>query len=275
MPVAQAPSSDVPDWLARVSADTMNNEAFPLHDILRDSLYYPASSFDGDPVAYLAGCIASFVYVDFSRDQAELEAELEEPGFLGYRRIDSRLVTERELTPDGWRPENPTEDDRGRRISQNLVKPPFCTWSVFERCPEFPSAHGPSRFSFLYLCADGRAAFQALYLSNGQRPKALAIIQPGDNVFEDPGGMFARNVLHNAAGAPEFLLYGGAGGRDFYLQAPWPGYSAPSCVQGEDGDRACSLREYGVGEFVECRTTVHREACFLGDTSISVWFRDS
>ena len=55
MPVAQPPSSDVPDWLARLSADTMISEAFPLRDILRDSLYYPASSFDGDPVAYARG----------------------------------------------------------------------------------------------------------------------------------------------------------------------------------------------------------------------------
>ena len=274
MPVAQPPSSDVPEWLARVSADTMNSEAFPLHDILRDSLYYPASSFDGDPVAYLAGCIASFIHVDFSRDQAELEAELEKPGFLGYRRIDSRPVTEGELTADGWRPENPAENDRGRRIRQDLIKPPFCSWSVFERRPKIPPAHGPSRFSFLYLCADGRAAFQALYLSNAQRPKALAIIQPGDNAFEQPDGMFARNVLHNPAGPPEFLLYGGAGGRDFYLQAPWPGYSAPSCLQCEDRDTACILRECGVGEFVQCRTAAHRDACFLGNTSISVWHKD-
>ena len=275
MPVAQAPSSDVPGLAgSSVSRHDEQRSRFRFTIILRDSLYYPASSFDGDPVAYLAGCIASFIYVDFSRDQAELEAELEEPGFLGYRRIDSRLVTERELTPDGWRPENPTEDDRGRRILQNLVKPPFCTWSVFERCPEFPSAHGRPGSAFLPF-ADGRAAFQALYLSNGQRPKALAIIQPGDNVFEDPGGMFARNVLHNAAGAPEFYCTVEQEGRDFYLQAPWPGYSAPSCVQGVDGDRACSLREYSMGEFVECRTTVHREACFLGDTNISIWFRDS
>ena len=275
MPVAQPPSSDVPEWLARVSADTMSTEPFPLHDILRDSLYYPASSFDGDPVAYLAGCIASFIYVDFSRDREELEAELEKPGFLGYERVGSRPVTERELTPVGWYPEQPAEDDRGRRIWQDLVKPPFCTWSVFERSPNFPAAHGPSRFSFLYMCADGRAAFQALYLSNGQRPKAVALIQPGDKVFEDPDGMFARNVLDNPAGAPEFLLYGGAGGRGFYLQAPWPGYLAPSCCQREDRDTACMLRECGVGEFVECRTTAHRDACFLGNTSIRVWFRDS
>ena len=275
MPAAQPPSSNIPEWLARISADAMNTEPFPLHDILRDSLYYPASSFDGDPVAYLAGCIASFIYVDFSHDREELEAELEELGFLGYERVGSRSVTELELTPNGWHPEQPAENDRGKCIWLDCIMPPFCTWSVFERCSEFPQAHGPSRFSLLYLCADGRAAFQALYLSNRQGPKAVALIQPGDKVFEEPGGLFARNVLNNPAGPPEILLYGGARGRDLYLQAPWPGYSAPSCCQREDRDTTCMLRECRVGEFVECRTVAHREACFLGNTSISVWFRDS
>ena len=274
MPVAQPAPPDIPKWLAIVSEDTMRTEPFPLHDILRDSLYYPASSFDGDPVEYLAGCIASFIYVDFSHDRKEFEAELKERGFRGYRLIDSRSVTESELTPFGWRPEKPAEDDRGRRFWQDRIQLPFCTWSVFERRADFPPAHGPSRFSLLYLCADGRAAFQALYLSNGTRPKALAIIQPGDNVFEHLDGMFARNVLQNPAGPPELLLYGGAGGRDFYLEPPWPGYSAPSCLKRENGDAACVLRECAVGEFVECHAAGDRGACFLGDTSISVWRKD-
>ncbi len=275
MPTAQPPSSDVPEWLARASSDTMNTEPFPLHDILRGSLYYPASSFDGDPVAYLAGCIASFIYVDFGHGLDEVKAELQEPGFLGYERVGSRSVTECELTPEGWSPEHPAEGDRGRRFLQNRIKPPFCIWSVFARKSDYSPSHGPSRFSFLYLCADGRAAFQALYLSNEHRPKAVALIQPGDNVFEIPEGLFARNVLQNSAGAPEFLLYGGAGGRDFYLQPPWPGYRAPFCCQREDSDKSCTLREHSVGQFAECRTVAYREACFLGNTSIGVWVRDS
>ena len=51
MPTAQPPLPDVPEWLAGASSDTMSSEPFPLHHILRDSLYYPASAFDGDPVA--------------------------------------------------------------------------------------------------------------------------------------------------------------------------------------------------------------------------------
>ena len=273
MPAAQLPLPDVPAWLARASSDTMHTEPFPLHDVLHDSLYYPASGFDGDPIQYLAGCIASFIYVDFCHERDELESELKERGYLGYKRIRTRPVTERELAPNGWRPEYPAPGDEGRLFLEQRVKPPFCTWSVFERHRECPDSHGPSRFSLLYLCADGRAAFQALYLSNRQRPKAVAVIQPGDQVFENPEGLFARNVLDNPVGPPDFLLYGGAGGRDRYLQAPWPGYRAPSCLQ--RGDSGCALRECGVGHFAKCRTVAYHEACFLGYTSISVWFGDS
>lgn len=298
MPAEQPPLPDVPEWLARVSSDTMNTEPFPLHDILRDSLYYPASSFDGDPVEYLAGCIASFIYVDFSHTRGELETELKERGFLGYECIGSRSVTEQELVPHGWRPEYPAPEDEGRRIWKSQIKPPFCVWSIFARNADFPPSHGPSRFSWLYLCADGRAAFQALYLSNRQRPKAVAVIQPGDPAFVNPEGLFARNVLGNPVGSPDFLLYGGVGGRHYYDMAPWPGYRAPLCVQCMD--RGCILRECGVDHFAECREAcfldntdekarkkaevrgidyrdkvAYPEVCFLGNTSISVWFRDS
>ena len=36
-------------WLANVSASTVAEISFPLHDILRNSLYHPSSGFDGDP----------------------------------------------------------------------------------------------------------------------------------------------------------------------------------------------------------------------------------
>ena len=54
---------------------------FPIRLLLRDSLYYPSSGFDGTPVKYLAGKILSFVYVDYGRTRDELHAELEERGF--------------------------------------------------------------------------------------------------------------------------------------------------------------------------------------------------
>ncbi len=85
--------------------------AFPLGDILRDSLYYPASRFDGDPVAHLTGNIMSFIYVDYGHGREELDAELANRGFRGYEVIARRDVTERELTPGGWNPSFPAACD--------------------------------------------------------------------------------------------------------------------------------------------------------------------
>ncbi len=82
----------------------MNGETPPHRDIPRDPLYESPSSFDGTPVAPLAGCIVSLIAVDFSRDRAESEAGSGLPGIFGYCRLVSRSATEREpdhglLTP--------------------------------------------------------------------------------------------------------------------------------------------------------------------------------
>jgi hypothetical protein len=224
--IERLPIVDEPQWLSAVSPSTIQDATFPLGDILRNSLYYPASGFDGDPVAYLAGNILSFIYVDYSHTREQLDVALANPGFRGYEVIARRDVTERELAPRGW-------------------ESPFCSWTVLQRLDGFRANHGPSRFSLLYLRADGVAAFQALFVANGVVPKGVAIIQPGHAFggnwtdFTDPESIFARFVLGNPPGQPELLLYGGAGGRDRYLNPCWPAYT----------DRVC----------------------FLGHTSIGVW----
>lgn len=123
------------------------------------------------------------------------------------------------------------------------MKTPFCSWSILERSNDFPPSHGPRRFSFLYLCADGVAAFQALYVANRALPAIVAIIQPGHGFgmnwtnFTDPEKIFAQSVLENPAGKPTILLYGGIGRRSFYEQPCWPEYTK----------RVCFLRKAGGG----------------------------
>jgi len=38
-------------------------------------------------------------------------------------------------------------------------KPPFCVWLIMERKQDVAESHGSLRFSLLYLCADGVAAY--------------------------------------------------------------------------------------------------------------------
>lgn len=215
-------------WLTKLSADSMKNGPLPLDRILRGSLFYPASGLDGDPVRYLSRSVQSFVYADYGRERDEFMCALRGPEFLGYEVLTMREIGEAELAPHGWhRPPGAAYDGEPNTCD---VKPPFFVWVVMQRPDDFPASHGPRRFSLLYLCIDGVAAFQTLYVERGVSPKAIAIIQPGESFggnytdFKDPERSLGRAVLGNSAGMPQFLLYGGYGKRDEYGQPCWPGY---------------------------------------------------
>ncbi len=232
----ELPEMPAPRWLTNVSSASITSEPFPLHDVLKDSLYYPSSHFDGDPVRYLAGNILSFIYVDYGHTYDAFVKALTS-GFRGYDLVATRSLTERELTPHGLRPTHPTRSDGDPSRYRDWIKKPFCSWSVFQRRGEVSASHGPLRFSLLYLCADGVAAFQALYIANAAFPKAVAIIQPGEAFgnnwtnFTDPKGIFATTVLGNRSGQPNILLYGGFGERPFFRRPCWPDYQMPVCFK--------------------------------------------
>lgn len=231
----ELPELSVPTWLTNLTFATIMDEPFPLQELLHDSLYYPSSGFDGDPVRHFAGNILSFIYVDYGRSHDELLSAFKNSGFRGYDLVAVRSVTERELTPRGWRPAPPTRADGDPSRYRDCIKKPFCSWSLFQRREDVPASHGPSRFSLLYLCADGVAAYQALYVANSVVPKAVAVIQPGHAFggnwtdYTSPEHIFAKSVLGNPCGQPEILLYGGYGTRDGYREPCWPEYQTLVC----------------------------------------------
>jgi hypothetical protein len=215
----------VPRWISE--AVTPLGE-LPIREVLTNSVYYPACGFDGAPVKYLGGNFHSFIYVDYGVGRDQFSQNLD--GFLGYRVAATRDVTENELTPQGWTPQfgsyagNP-------RLRVDVISPPFGVWSIFERTEEYGPEHGPDRFSLLYIGGDGVATFGALYYGNRVAPSVVAVIQPGHGFggnwtnFEDPNGIFARLVLGNPNGTPEYLLFGGWGDGKYYQQTCWPIYS--------------------------------------------------
>ena len=227
----QIPQIDDSNWLAILTPNSIKNEPFPLLKILRNSLYYPCSDFDGKPVKFLGGNIASFVYVDYGNTSINTMEQIRK-GFRGYELLaDSRSITKQELAPRGWDPIPPNLDDGNPTQHRDHIKEPFCFWTVFRRRDDFPVSHGPRRFSLLYLCADGVAAFQALYIKNRIAPQIVALIAPGHGFgmnytdFTDREKIFARSVLdYNLGGKPELLLYDGYGHRD-YNTSCWEDYS--------------------------------------------------
>lgn len=222
----------VPMWLARLNPAELGASDFPLEELLKHSLYYPAAGFDGRPVQFLGGFIHSFIYVDYGKEEQAVDAEVQAPGFLGYHLVGGKHLSERDLAPNGWRPQAPPQFPNQMRAfterqAHRSVRSPFATWYIFDRDECRDEGHGPLRFSLVYLCADGVAAYQALYRHNHTAPEVLAIIQPGNDCsvnytdFKDPDSFLAWTVLRgNGSNIPEYLVCGGL--LLDYTQAFWP-----------------------------------------------------
>lgn len=220
------------DWLERFRKQDFMSMPFPLDTLLTDSVYYPSSGLDGDPVQYLGKRFQSYLYVDYGVSREDLLQQLEERPFRGYEILANRSVTARELAPYGWRPSPPDREDEDPASRADVViKTPYCQWIVFERTPDFEDDHGPSRFSLIYLSADGVAAYQALYWERELSPAVLAIIQPGAGFggnytrFDDRSSVLAKTVMDGPTKPPGELLFGGTGDSEDYQSPCWPEYS--------------------------------------------------
>ncbi len=166
---------EMPNWL------NSDKFLFDINNVLFESLYYPCSGFDGEPIKYFMGNVFSFIYVDYGYSRQVFHNILETHGVKGYHVIHSQLISENELTPKGWNIVISPDKDEILNLTNSLhyIKEPFCEWLIFERNNDLDDSHNPKRFSLLYLCADGSSSYQALYLSNKVKPRIVTIIQPG------------------------------------------------------------------------------------------------
>ena len=208
-----------PSFLLKLTPETIAEGPFPLHEILENSVFYPASSFDG---GVIRDCnvnrrdwdVVSFVYCDYYESRERLDLT-DMP--RGYRLLGERSVSEQELLPNGWVQQLPPNFNMKHYrwvVEQFANKEPFVVWKVFERLPEYDESHGPQRFSLLFLCADGVATYQALYWSSNTKPRAVAIIQPGTGFGFNWTDFFKKKdpfywiVANNPAGMPEYVYCG-------------------------------------------------------------------
>jgi hypothetical protein len=192
------------------------NYKFNLNEVLKDSLFYPACKFDGSPIKHAAdfGKLNSFVYVDYGVTEENLQQEIMN-GFKGYKLSNNQRISQECLVPNGVSYVVSPDNNEYRSISDEYNpdnNPPFCRWYIFEREEGYSDDHGPKIFSLLYLCSDGAAAFQNLYISNKIKPKVIAIIQPGHGCggnwtnYFDRKSILARSVFYNEQLVPDFLL---------------------------------------------------------------------
>ncbi len=245
------PERDEPLWLSRLTAESIENGPFPIREILRASLFYPASGFDGDPVKYLGGHVHSFIYADYGVDEEAFEHALRVHGVHGYRILGKRAVYESRLVGRDGDPGSVPPEQRPRIEMFQAHGTPFCTWVVFERLLDFDECDGPFRFSLLYWQQEGLTAFQRLYVSRRLTPSVVAIIQPGYGFggnwtdFFAPEGPLASAVLSNPAGQPGLLLCGGDYVGLDALEPCWPGYEKLLCAYPKTGGGSVGVWKRG------------------------------
>lgn len=226
------PETERPSWLAQGAMSA----CMPLGDLLPDSVYYPASGLDGDPLLYLGHHFWSFIYVDYGLGHETVVNCFASGRFWGYRVVGQRTVDEKELGTSRGGPDLSGSTARGARPDlRRETQTSFCEWLLLER--SYGDDRPPELMSLLFLGGEGVTAYQRLYTAQGFRPACVAIIQPGgppqgasslpcDNwtYFPDPHGVLAEVVEQNPAGTPRFLLYGGRGRPEYYRTACWPAY---------------------------------------------------
>jgi hypothetical protein len=192
----------------------------PLDDLLKDSLYYPASRTDGRPIKLCNTVwrrlgIDSFVYCDFDLSVREFLADTHT--MRGYHVLAYRHLGPSEYVPEGWTLEMVPEVDGRRRYWDSFLghggPAHGACWVVMERDADRSPAHGPERLSVLFVCGEGLATFQQLYCSRGIAPKMLCFIQcwgfAGNwTDFSAWGAPFHRTLDKYRACIPEWLCFG-------------------------------------------------------------------
>jgi hypothetical protein len=218
-------------WLDEIDQQKMDSQELPLVSLLTNSMYYPACRFDGDPIKFLGSSVNSFIYADYGVTQDKLAISIAE-GFKGYDVFCEREVRESELKVS-MEVTNPSLIDcqrEGIESKQWWIQKPFAHWCVFQRKEDYAKEHGPSRFSLFYICADGAATYQALYVSHNLAPKILSIIQPGhgfggnwDNYFHQKS-VFYKVVMDDKNVKPEMVLLGEWGSWGYRRTSWGPNY---------------------------------------------------
>ena len=94
--------------------------------------------------------------------------------FRGYKLVDCREVTEKELLPSGWVRHAKIDESKARGEDT-----PYYLFTVFEREDNYDDSHGAKRFAVVFLYADGIATYDALFINKNRAPAVILIQDHG------------------------------------------------------------------------------------------------
>ncbi len=228
---------ETPEWLylAERTSDPDVRRVFLQGFLQSRIVYYPASWEDGHPIKlFNQGHAAhAYVYADLSYSREEVQRSVtphpnsRRRGFRGYRILTVLDVRPEELAP--WPPRycvRPGEVPDQSRLLERVN--PFALLYVFERQPEYGDDHGAERFAVLFLCADGFAAYDALFCQRGAvaKPFCVLIQDYAFNYDRFGRGGLMEKIASRRGVWPDLLLVA------YEVCEPWHGY-VPAELAGE------------------------------------------
>lgn len=201
-------------WIDEITKENFDR-SFNIQNVLKDSVFYPASGTDGKDIEALSEFSFSFIHVDYSISKNDVKKAIAKDfSPIGYELLGLKVVARNELTPNGFTPHSfPLNEHEKDRLNQSHIQDryyqrdftPFAIWAVLELRQEIISSRKIKKFSLLHIGGESIATFDALYVNNGINPLAVTIINPsesegyGDNWtrFTDPNYRFYQLIQLN------------------------------------------------------------------------------
>ena len=230
---------ELPEWIK----DYQAGQPFDIKEFMSHRvLYYPGPSFEAQPIRTFnnAHFLHTYVYADYGvTRESFLEKIQKDEAFRGYKLIDLKELSEKDLVPNGWSQHvMPTRPYSG--FSEPARKDPFCYLCVLDRIPEYDDTHGAERFVLMYLAADGFATYDALFANSGKAPTILVMQDHGfgGNYDQYDKGHLLNEIAEKSHVFPEYILcaeestlwngYKEIPGVDF-VRGGWAGFKRQLC----------------------------------------------
>lgn len=183
---------------------------------------YPCSGLHSLPVKLLASRFSHFLYVDYSRPEAEVDDVMARYGLKGYQLVDVASVDPREVIGINW---EQYADNAKAELSQitRRISSPFLKRYTFNQLNGYDEQHGKATLQLLFACAESVSFMRLAYNRLGVTPTCLIHVRCGTafggNYREYPQDL-SQLLRTNPAGLPQYILidaYGQGESCDDYL----------------------------------------------------------
>lgn len=226
------------NWIEEITTENFE-KSFDLIKILENSTFYPASGIDATNIEGLSQYSKSFVNVDYSLSEYDVKKALVKDFIpIGYKIIGLKLVKKENLSPNGFKPNCfPLKQSEKERIgflnNAKIYHKPFCLWAIYQLDDTLTNKTDGKikRFSLLHIGGEACTTFDALYVSNGINPIAVAILNSGagygDNwtKITNPNyrlfNLMKLNLERNKTSLPKYVFTNMTNKNECF----WPDYS--------------------------------------------------